>query len=142
MRKRIVLKPFFVMVNILKIFLCLSFLIIVSCSKEPVFIPEIIMKDTVNSRSSSVVEMEIIEVTYNSLAEELVVYLEANSDLSETSAATTQTLVLVDNTSISLQVASSESNGNSLQIVFSTAQAPSCELVEVQEIIIEDTMIN
>ena len=100
------------------------------------------MEKTIQTRSSTSVEMDVASETYSSGSLQLVVNLTGDSDFSEVEVTETQTLQLVDNNSITLTVASYSGDEGSLQVIFSASSAPASALAEVQEIIIEDGIIN
>ncbi len=110
------------MQNLLKAFVILSFLVVASCSKEPLIIPETTVEGTISSRSSTTLEMDVVNVSYS--AGQLTVDLEADGDFSNAVIESTQTLDLQNNSSISLTVDSYLGGNGSLQIVFSVGQSP------------------
>ena len=128
------------MQNLLKAFVILSFLLVVSCSKEPLIIPESNIEGTISSRSSITIEMEVVSSNYQ--AGQLTVDLEADGDFSNAEVESTQTIDLQNNSSISLTVDSYSGGNGSLQFVFTVGQAPPSGLVSVQEIIVDDLMMN
>ena len=129
------------MKNLLNLFVIIFVLAITSCSKEPLLISDSLSENTIQTRSSTSVEMNVTNSAYFSSTLQLEVNLTAEGDFSEAEVEATQTLLLEDNTTITLEVASYDGSEGSLQIIFNSNNAPSSGLVEVQNIIIEDEFI-
>lgn len=135
-------KPFSIMKNLLNLFLILFVLTATSCSKESNILSDSLTENTIQTRSSTSVEMNVASEAYFSTTLQLEVNLTVEGDFSQVEVESTQTLLLEDNTTITLEVASYDGSEGSLQIFFNAPSAPGSALAEVQEIIIEDGIVN